>query len=184
MGPNGYQRGWYQQNGQWFWYPGYPGEQPDFSTFPVQQSQHTNAQPTPQWPWLNQQPQTQSQPQPQVQQQNQQQAPPSVIPGRPVKTIDDVKPNEVPMDGTICFFPLSDMSYIYAKQWGSDGKLETVPYQRVQTPTSDSSAQQEPQQVAPDFSNEFTTLNQKLDSMLKTMSALDVSLGLSDKKGE
>lgn len=54
-------------------------------------------------------------------QQMQQPQRPSVVPGRTVASENEIKPNEIPMDGTISLFPLSDYSAIFAKQWKSDG---------------------------------------------------------------
>lgn len=56
-------------------------------------------------------------PQPQPQQsplQSYQQRPP-IIPGRVVTDINEVTPNEIPMDGRVSLFPKNDYSCIYAK---------------------------------------------------------------------
>lgn len=49
--------------------------------------------------------------------------------GRWVNTFDDIKPQDVPMDGSICFFPQSDYSCIYAMVWGNNGQI--IPYRFV-----------------------------------------------------
>ena len=58
--------------------------------------------------------------------------------GRWVSKFDDIKPQDVPMDGSTCFFPQSDGSCIYAMTWSNDGKI--VPYrflpEKNETPTS------------------------------------------------
>lgn len=54
--------------------------------------------------------------------------------GRMVTSPQEIRPNEVPMDGSVSFFPSSDGSYIYAKFWGPDGNIQTrvfVPEQPV-----------------------------------------------------
>lgn len=51
--------------------------------------------------------------------------------GRIVGNESEVKPNEVPMDGRISFFPTSDYSRIFAKAWQSDGTIKTVIYAPV-----------------------------------------------------
>lgn len=48
--------------------------------------------------------------------------------GRVVEDIEEVVANEVPMDGTVSFFPKSDYSCIYAKIWGGDGKISTFKF--------------------------------------------------------
>lgn len=45
--------------------------------------------------------------------------------GRFISDISEVKPVEIPMDGTTAFFPTKDYKKIYAKTWGTDGKLYT-----------------------------------------------------------
>ena len=37
------------------------------------------------------------------------------IPGRPVNNLDEITPQEVPMDGSVSLFPQNDYSVIYAK---------------------------------------------------------------------
>lgn len=61
-------------------------------------------------------------------QQMQQPQRPSVVPGRTVASENEIKPNEIPMDGTISLFPLSDYSAIFAKQWKSDGLIHSVKF--------------------------------------------------------
>ena len=51
--------------------------------------------------------------------------------GRMVTEESEIKPNEVPMDGTIAFFPRVDLSAIIAKQWVQDGTIKTVTFTPV-----------------------------------------------------
>lgn len=54
---------------------------------------------------------------------------PASIRGRVVNSDQDIMPNEVPMDGNLILFPLSDYSCIYAKQWDRNGNgIITVKY--------------------------------------------------------
>lgn len=48
--------------------------------------------------------------------------------GRVVSAIGDVTPNDVPMDGSAAYFPVSDGSAVYAKAWRTDGTIGTVRY--------------------------------------------------------
>lgn len=66
-----------------------------------------------------------------IQQMQQPQRPPA-LPGRPVGSEGEIKPNEVPMDGSISLFPLSDYSAIFAKQWKADGLIHSVKFVPVQ----------------------------------------------------
>lgn len=51
--------------------------------------------------------------------------------GRIVPAQECIAPNEVPMDGNTAFFPKQDLSEIYAKSWGADGKIYTRLYKPV-----------------------------------------------------
>ena len=45
------------------------------------------------------------------------------IAGRFVNSFEEIKPQEVPMDGGMYFFPSFDYSCIYAKYWDNNGQL-------------------------------------------------------------
>lgn len=46
------------------------------------------------------------------------------VPGRWVNDFNEITPGEIPMNGTICFFPKTDYTCIYAKVWDKNGKLQ------------------------------------------------------------
>lgn len=50
------------------------------------------------------------------------------INGRIVQAVEDINANEVPMDGSMAFFPKQDMSKIYVKGWNADGTIRTIVY--------------------------------------------------------
>ena len=50
------------------------------------------------------------------------------IPGRLVSNLDEITPQEVPMDGSVSLFPQQDYSAIYAKTWTKDGTIATVKF--------------------------------------------------------
>ena len=50
------------------------------------------------------------------------------IPGRLVNNLDEITPQEVPMDGSVSLFPQQDYSAIYAKTWTKDGTIATVKF--------------------------------------------------------
>ena len=56
------------------------------------------------------------------------------INGKIVASVEQIAPNDVPMDGSVAFFPRNDMSEIYAKQWGADGSIKTVVYKPYTEP--------------------------------------------------
>lgn len=56
---------------------------------------------------------------------------PRGIAGRMVGAPSEIVPNEVPMDGSVAFFPTSDGSAIFAKAWNPNGTISTVQYAPV-----------------------------------------------------
>lgn len=50
------------------------------------------------------------------------------LPGCYVDSEDDIVPRDVPMDGSISFFPSKDLSKIYIRQWNKVGDLEHLTY--------------------------------------------------------
>lgn len=67
----------------------------------------------------------------QMMQQNQP-AQPAYIQGKIVNSEDDIKPIDVPMNGSWSFFPLNDGSAIIAKSWNSNGELGKSVYVKMQ----------------------------------------------------
>lgn len=56
------------------------------------------------------------------------------INGRIVQAVENINANEVPMDGSMAFFPKQDMSEIYVKGWNSDGTINTIVYKPYTAP--------------------------------------------------
>lgn len=76
--------------------------------------------------------QSQEQIQPQIQQPVPQQI--AGINGRIVQAVENINANEVPMDGSMAFFPKQDMSEIYVKGWNADGTINTIVYKPYTAP--------------------------------------------------
>ena len=53
------------------------------------------------------------------------------INGRIVQAVETINPNEVPMDGSVAFFPKQDLTEIYAKSWNADGTIRTLIFKPV-----------------------------------------------------
>ena len=53
------------------------------------------------------------------------------INGRIVQAGETINPNEVPMDGSVAFFPKQDLTEIYAKSWNADGTIRTLTFKPV-----------------------------------------------------
>lgn len=48
--------------------------------------------------------------------------------GRTVASMQEITPQEVPMDGTMALFPLADGSAVIGKRWDADGTIKTVSF--------------------------------------------------------
>lgn len=57
------------------------------------------------------------------------------INGRVVQAVENINANEVPMDGSMAFFPKQDMSEIYVKGWNADGTIRTIVYKPCTEPS-------------------------------------------------
>lgn len=53
------------------------------------------------------------------------------ISGRVIKNPTEIRPNEVPMDGSPSYFPTDDGNFVFAKCWNSDGTIRTIRYGRI-----------------------------------------------------
>ena len=73
--------------------------------------------------------------------------------GKIIGSMQDIKPNEIPTDGSPSIFPASDFSCIFVKAWGQDGNIQTVKY----VPENQSNQQQS--------SNEFGLIMEKLNGL-------------------
>lgn len=72
----------------------------------------------------------------QIQSQIQQPVPQQIagINGRIVQAVENINANEVPMDGSMAFFPKQDMSEIYVKGWNANGTINTIVYKPYTEP--------------------------------------------------
>ena len=81
-----------------------------------------------------QQPMPQYQPQPQQYVQPQQ---PIGLNGKVVESFDMFKTADIPMDGSVYYFPKADGTEIYTKRWLQNGTTEQVVYKVVQEQTEE-----------------------------------------------
>lgn len=70
-------------------------------------------------------PQYQAQPQ---SQQSQTTPPAQTLIGRHINNLSEIKPIEIPMDGTATYFPTFDGSSIYLRYWDQDGQIKGTRY--------------------------------------------------------
>lgn len=93
------------------------------------------------------------------------------ITGRTVQSVEQITANEVPMDGSLAFFPRQDMAEIYAKQWNADGTIKTVIYRPVMDNAVNSQGNNQNQQITiPDdvtqaFMDRFDELSNKMEQL-------------------
>lgn len=97
--------------------------------------------------------------QPQMEQPQYQPQVPKGINGKVVQSVEMITANDVPMDGSIAFFPMQDMSAILAKSWNADGTIKTTVYKPFTEP------------LEPDIAN-------------NTIDTERIKLGLSDEVTE
>lgn len=80
--------------------------------------------------------------------------------GRFVNSINEVQPNEIPMNGSISFFPTYDKSSIYARQWNNDGTITTVRYILESQPIIDAN---------PPAEDPYSVIMKRLDDIEKKL---------------
>lgn len=114
------------------------------------------------------------------------------IAGRTVQSVEQITANEVPMDGSLAFFPRQDMAEIYAKQWNADGTIKTVIYRPVIDNAVNSQGNNQNQQITiPDevtkvFMDRFDELSNKMEQLENslTKSSTNVRKTSTKKDGD
>ena len=112
--------------------------------------------------------------QPQQPQQQFQQMPMGIS-GRVVPNAEAIAANDVPMDGSVAFFPMQDMSQILAKSWNADGTIKTVIYKPfVETPSNLSPTNEKMNVGLPDDVTQ--AFMQRFDDIADRISRLEQSM--------
>lgn len=88
--------------------------------------------------------------------------------GHYIQNPDEIQAGEVPMDGSVSFFPMDDNSAIIGKMWDKNGKLQQVRY----IPDTVIEEQLKAYQAS-QSSTITTTLNTILDKISKLESSLN-----------
>lgn len=78
-----------------------------------------------------------------------------VMVGRVITELDDIRPNEVPNDGSVSVFPQQDRSCIYVKYLAGDGTIKTLRYVPEVVNSQD----------LPNSSNEFADVIRRLSNI-------------------
>ena len=90
----------------------------------------------------------------------------SLLNGKSVDSIDVVKAMDIPLDGSVSYFPLTDGTAIVTKQLQSDGTSKTTIYKPIEekkTPTYIT------QEDISELQEEFNTLKQELKDLKARM---------------
>lgn len=97
------------------------------------------------------------------------------INGKMISEINQITANDVPMDGSVAFFPKQDLSEVYAKSWNADGTIRTVTYKPVLDGEPKTSA--EPEKLKCDLSEESAqNIMNKFDEISDRLGQLEKSL--------
>lgn len=54
----------------------------------------------------------------------------AILPGRVITSMQEMRPQDVPMDGSPAVFPTNDGQYVYLKFWDQDCNCQTIRYVR------------------------------------------------------
>jgi hypothetical protein len=97
------------------------------------------------------------------------------INGKIIAELSQITANDVPMDGSVAFFPKQDLSEVYAKSWNADGTIRTVTYKPVLD--NDPKTASEPEKIKCDLSEESAqNIMNKFDEISDRLGQLEKSL--------
>ena len=110
------------------------------------------------------------------------------INGRVVQAVENINANEVPMDGSMAFFPKQDLSEIYVKGWNANGTINTIIYKPYTAPKDNQTVNSIPNAENAKFTlsdestqlflNKFEELSEKIGQL---EDRFDKSLGTQRK---
>ena len=93
--------------------------------------------------------------------------------GKVVQSQDSIVANDVPMNGSVAFFPKSDLSEIYAKQWSADGTISTMVFKPVQNDNTNKLSQ-DTEKLKIGLSDEATEIfNKHFDTLFSQIEELE-----------
>ena len=102
--------------------------------------------------------------------------------GKVVQSQDSIVANDVPMNGAVAFFPKSDLSEIYAKQWSADGTISTMVFKPVQNDNTNKLSQDTEKlkiglsdEATEVFEKHFDTLFSKIEELEKKIDEKSVT---------
>ena len=93
--------------------------------------------------------------------------------GKVVQSQDSIVANDVPMNGSVAFFPKSDLSEIYAKQWSADGTISTMVFKPIQN-DNPNKLSQDTEKLKIGLSDEATEIfNKHFENLFSKMEELE-----------
>lgn len=93
--------------------------------------------------------------------------------GKVVQSQDSIVANDVPMNGSVAFFPKSDLSEIFAKQWSADGTISTMVFKPIQN-DNPNKLSQGTEKLKIGLSDEVTEIfNKHFDTLFSKMEELE-----------
>lgn len=97
------------------------------------------------------------------------------INGKIIAEMSQITANDVPMDGSVAFFPKQDLSEVYAKSWNADGTIRTVTYKPVLD--NEPKTAPGPEKIKCDLSEESAqNIMKKFDEISDRLGQLEKSL--------
>ena len=123
-------------------------------------------------PQIVQTPQYPAQPQVQQPQPQQNQPPAPTLIGRHVNNLSEIKPIEIPMDGTATYFPTFDGSAIYLRYWDQDGQIKGQRYV-PEVSTNEIAAMESQKPSFPTIQEINDTITPKIDSLGTRLAAIE-----------
>lgn len=103
---------------------------------------------------------------------------PASLQGKSVDSVDVVKAMDIPLDGSISYFPLTDGSAIVSKQLQMDGTSKTIIYE----PVKSENVENNQNTVQTDLANQIKLINNdniELKDIIKSMKSEMDNLNIS-----
>ena len=108
--------------------------------------------------------------------------------GRIVQVVENINANEVPMDGSMAFFPKQDLSEIYVKGWNADGTIKTIVYKpQIDNKSVQANTSLDTEKLKIDLSEQATAgIMQRFDDLSAKIEQLEnkVALGTQRKTSQ
>ena len=89
-----------------------------------------------------------------------------IIIGKMVDQINDIRPNEVPNDGSIAVFPQSDLNCVYVKYFTSDGLIATKKY-ILESPSNQNGLDESNNPSLAELASQLNRIEQTLSKLYK-----------------